>query len=68
MLPLQGLEDKSIIRSNVQPMIDVTIKHNGDAKIIFSESEGPGAVNAENVESSVVEQEEWWSRTLGMGY
>ena len=63
-LLLQGLKDMVVPPNQAQGMIDVIKEHNGDAKIVFFEGEGHGIGKAENVEKLVVEEEQWWRKTL----
>jgi dipeptidyl aminopeptidase/acylaminoacyl peptidase len=63
-LLLQGLEDKTVPPNQAERMIDVIKKHNGNAKVVFFEGEGHGFSKAESVERSIVEQEQWWRKTL----
>lgn len=63
-LLLQGLEDKIVPPNQAERMIDAIREHDGDAKVVFFEGEGHGFAKAENQERSIVEQEQWWRKTL----
>ena len=63
-LLLQGMEDDIVPPNQAQRMIAAIKEHNGNAEVILFEGEGHGFAKAKNVETSIVEQEKWWRKTL----
>ena len=64
VLLLQGTEDKVVPPDQASDMERIISENGGDVKLVLMEGEGHGFRLSDNIKKAVLDEEDWWAKTL----
>ena len=64
VLLLQGTEDKVVPPDQASDMMKIIESNGGDVKLVLMEGEGHGFRMEENIKKAILEEDDWWAKTL----
>ena len=64
VLLLQGTEDKVVPPDQASDMMKIIESNGGDVKLVLMEGEGHGFRMGENIKKAILEEDDWWAKTL----